>query len=108
MVVQIMDPRERIVAYRRLLVVRIKVKGKITKIDNPMICHILKPEGSQPKKVFNTRCIKLDIITWYPTKVPYICLLYTSDAADDTPCVDLGGRRIIKKKKRQESQSCSR
>ena len=25
-----------------------------------------------------------------------ICLLYTSDAADDTPCVDLGGRRIIK------------
>ena len=24
-----------------------------------------------------------------------ICLLYTSDAADDTPCVDLGGRRII-------------
>ena len=28
-----------------------------------------------------------------------ICLLYTSDAADDTPCVDLGGRRIIKKQK---------
>ena len=28
----------------------------------------------------------------------YRCLLYTSDAADDTPCVDLGGRRIIKKK----------
>eukprot|EP00831_Metopus_contortus_P057432 TRINITY_DN49849_c0_g1_i2.p1 TRINITY_DN49849_c0_g1~~TRINITY_DN49849_c0_g1_i2.p1 ORF type:complete len:160 (+),score=16.00 TRINITY_DN49849_c0_g1_i2:222-701(+) len=27
------------------------------------------------------------------------CLLYTSDAADDTPCVDLGGRRIIKKNK---------
>ena len=28
-----------------------------------------------------------------------ICLLYTSDAADDLLCVDLGGRRIIKKKK---------
>ncbi|WP_460413934.1 hypothetical protein [Staphylococcus aureus] len=27
----------------------------------------------------------------------HFCLLYTSDAADDTPCVDLGGRRIIKK-----------
>ena len=27
------------------------------------------------------------------------CLLYTSDAADDLPCVELGGRRIIKKKK---------
>ena len=25
------------------------------------------------------------------------CLLYTSDAADDIPRVDLGGRRIIKK-----------
>ena len=27
------------------------------------------------------------------------CLLYTSDAADDLLCVDLGGRRIIKKNK---------
>ena len=27
-----------------------------------------------------------------------ICLLYTSDAADDLPCVALGGRRILKKK----------
>ena len=26
------------------------------------------------------------------------CLLYTSDAADDLLCVDLGGRRITKKK----------
>ena len=26
------------------------------------------------------------------------CLLYTSDAADDLLCVDLGGRRIINKK----------
>ena len=26
------------------------------------------------------------------------CLLYTSDAADDSLCLDLGGRRIIKKK----------
>eukprot|EP00657_Telonema_sp_P-1_P006681 TRINITY_DN2604_c0_g1_i3.p1 TRINITY_DN2604_c0_g1~~TRINITY_DN2604_c0_g1_i3.p1 ORF type:complete len:180 (-),score=32.42 TRINITY_DN2604_c0_g1_i3:46-585(-) len=29
----------------------------------------------------------------------HCCLLYTSDAADDLLCVDLGGRRIIKKKK---------
>ena len=27
------------------------------------------------------------------------CLLYTSDAADDLLCVDLGGRRIIQKQK---------
>ena len=31
----------------------------------------------------------------------YFCLLYTSDAADDLLCVDLGGRRIIKKTKRE-------
>ena len=34
-------------------------------------------------------------------EIPYVlvlnaCLLYTSDAADDLLCVDLGGRRIIK------------
>src|SRR5680860_814951 len=34
------------------------------------------------------------------TDQAYICLLYTSDAADDLLCVDLGGRRIIKKKKK--------
>ena len=28
----------------------------------------------------------------------YACLLYTSDAADERSSVDLGGRRIIKKK----------
>ena len=30
------------------------------------------------------------------------CLLYTSDAADERSSVDLGGRRIIKKKKNRE------
>ena len=29
------------------------------------------------------------------------CLLYTSDAADERSSVDLGGRRIIKKKQRE-------
>src|SRR5450756_3255037 len=32
------------------------------------------------------------------------CLLYTSDAADDLLCVDLGGRRIIKKKKKDRKR----
>src|SRR5450756_3109513 len=41
-------------------------------------------------------------VKWVPgfSEVQYCsCLLYTSDAADDLLCVDLGGRRIIKKKK---------
>ena len=35
-----------------------------------------------------------------PDQVAWPCLLYTSDAADDLLCVDLGGRRILKKKKK--------
>ena len=31
------------------------------------------------------------------------CLLYTSDAADERSSVDLGGRRIIKKKKNKNN-----
>ena len=35
------------------------------------------------------------------------CLLYTSDAADERSSVDLGGRRIIKKKKSSYSMRSS-
>ena len=34
-----------------------------------------------------------------PVRLVHACLLYTSDAADERSSVDLGGRRIIKKKK---------
>ena len=39
------------------------------------------------------------LATTDPDKLPDTCLLYTSDAADERSSVDLGGRRIIKKKK---------
>ena len=32
-----------------------------------------------------------------------ICLLYTSDAADEEDSVDLGGRRSLKKKKKDNT-----
>ena len=35
------------------------------------------------------------------TEVLWSCLLYTSDAADERSSVDLGGRRIIKKKSKR-------
>ena len=43
-------------------------------------------------------------------RLPYertfgVCLLYTSDAADERSSVDLGGRRIIKQKKEQKKKS---
>ena len=34
--------------------------------------------------------------------LPYLWLLYTSDAADEEDSGDLGGRRIIKKKKKED------
>ena len=35
---------------------------------------------------------------------PYVCLLYTSDAADERSSVVLGGRRIIKKQKNKKKK----
>ena len=40
----------------------------------------------------------------YYRHITYICLLYTSDAADERSSVDLGGRRIIKKKQKKEQK----
>ena len=40
-------------------------------------------------------------LNWFalePERPTCTCLLYTSDAADERSSVDLGGRRIIKKK----------
>src|SRR5678815_5288508 len=45
------------------------------------------------------RDIDLVSIVTPPSTHMEICLLYTSDAADERSSVDLGGRRIIKKKK---------
>ena len=39
------------------------------------------------------------LLTAFLVALPFFCLLYTSDAADERSSVDLGGRRIIKKKK---------
>ena len=35
---------------------------------------------------------------------PSVCLLYTSDAADERSSVDLGGRRIIKNKQKKKKE----
>ena len=37
-----------------------------------------------------------------------VCLLYTSDAADDQRCGDLGGSRIIKKKNKEKKTKKNR
>ena len=49
--------------------------------------------------LFDEREGKVDTFRFFRRVVEQAgCLLYTSDAADDLLCVDLGGRRIIKTK----------
>ena len=50
-------------------------------VDIVRQAHQLFPNGAEQRQAF-------------------VCLLYTSDAADERSSVDLGGRRIIKKKTR--------
>ena len=57
--------------------------------------------GHEPPADLGRRLYVLDL----PPRLPgrhCCCLLYTSDAADERSSVDLGGRRIIKKKKVRE------
>ena len=59
-------------------------------------------EFAQSKKDFISKMsigLKEANETLYFLKLLFACLLYTSDAADERSSVDLGGRRIIKKKK---------
>ena len=53
---------------------------------------------SQFKRATVATCAQGNGNFQYATQVG-CCLLYTSDAADERSSVDLGGRRIIKKKK---------
>eukprot|EP00656_Telonema_subtile_P041016 TRINITY_DN46108_c0_g1_i1.p1 TRINITY_DN46108_c0_g1~~TRINITY_DN46108_c0_g1_i1.p1 ORF type:complete len:297 (-),score=47.31 TRINITY_DN46108_c0_g1_i1:29-919(-) len=45
------------------------------------------------------------LTAWVGLAVVVACLLYTSDAADEEDSVDLGGRRIVKKKQRRRTKS---
>ena len=61
-----------------------------------MIGNPKKPRDNSTDKDLN----QVDQFHFF--KISYTCLLYTSDAADERSSVDLGGRRIIKKKKNRE------
>src|SRR5680860_1777831 len=60
--------------------------------------EILEQQGQAGWGSGVIRCLAGDLRAEFPHMKG--CLLYTSDAADDLLCVDLGGRRIIKKKKK--------
>ena len=68
--------------------------------------HLAREEWARHKTGTEMQYLlkKLDLIVpkhilqWVIIIITKTCLLYTSDAADERSSVDLGGRRIIKKK----------
>src|SRR5450756_3143613 len=58
--------------------------------------HVVEPRAVLRRE--NARRLGVDQVRRDDVLIGEVCLLYTSDAADDLLCVDLGGRRIIKKK----------
>ena len=63
-------------------------KRQVADFGLPLVFSSMTPNGSNNSYMLN--CIV--------EKGDSSCLLYTSDAADERSSVDLGGRRIIKKK----------
>src|SRR5659263_219169 len=65
------------------------------------VCRSFSPYASEK----DSASAGFYLIASTPGRGLWTCLLYTSDAADDLLCVDLGGRRIIKKKKKQKPET---
>ena len=66
---------------------------------------IFKRMSTNSLEIENRVAVLVDCDNTSPEILEYAlrCLLYTSDAADERSSVDLGGRRIIKKKKKKEN-----
>ena len=67
-------------------------------------CNDFNPVASSDVN-YNSKTVYLTTFLKYGLSLPnypqnYTCLLYTSDAADERSSVDLGGRRLIEKKKK--------
>ena len=73
------------------------------------LCDIQFMPASFPNNISEEKIVKQKFISKFDHKNEkasvgyYSCLLYTSDAADERSSVDLGGRRIIKKKTRVQN-----
>eukprot|EP00831_Metopus_contortus_P007223 TRINITY_DN12761_c0_g1_i1.p1 TRINITY_DN12761_c0_g1~~TRINITY_DN12761_c0_g1_i1.p1 ORF type:complete len:515 (-),score=92.75 TRINITY_DN12761_c0_g1_i1:13-1557(-) len=65
-----------------------------------IVLDILEKHNCSFEPIYDEKASIQNKILTIAKEIYGACLLYTSDAADDTPCVDLGGRRIIKKKKK--------
>src|SRR5680860_1472452 len=75
--------------------------GWLTALRAPAIKALAAEGGPLQPTLFDEQDLAEITHPDYPGE-RLVCLLYTSDAADDLLCVDLGGRRIIKKKKNKK------
>src|SRR5450756_2266421 len=64
------------------------------RVSNKAAVPLLREQAEPLPRLFSRSALLRDTLPLWLKG----CLLYTSDAADDLLCVDLGGRRIIKKK----------
>ena len=82
----------------------LKSAGKLITIDineelTPMVKKYITLEKLEDKiEVLTGNALQIIPTLTQQFDLVFICLLYTSDAADERSSVDLGGRRIIKKK----------
>ena len=63
---------------------------------------IVHPQHGSKEPAEARRSLELFAKEVLPAVHAMACLLYTSDAADERSSVDLGGRRIIKKKNTED------
>src|SRR5678815_6170871 len=69
-------------------------------VDPGMVTRLLE-EATIARRVSHDNVVRVLDHGTTADGAPFLaCLLYTSDAADERSSVDLGGRRIIKKKKK--------
>ena len=92
---------------RKLLVQLLFTGQDVTERMDLLRDYISAGGSPELEEAFLYRCAYANVILKQPIhrymvqmilRLCRCCLLYTSDAADDLLCVDLGGRRIIKKK----------
>ena len=96
--------------YKRQLDQQVKLRGfriELGEIETVLAQH---PQVREAVVVINTDPTGDKRLVAYVVPSDQIatrdpCLLYTSDAADERSSVDLGGRRIIKKKKNTQNKT---
>ena len=67
--------------------------------------HSLRAFTAKDRTTIKKTAQNYPITEFYDTEELITCLLYTSDAADEWSSVDLGGRRILKKKNTKKKKN---